>query len=98
MIFALFLFVVALIVIATIPMSEFEKMKKMAMMPVTNPPTPITPDMQIMDDTKNKLLAGGCLISIAILVYLLALVFSIQKGCYKTSLFGMLFGLISGVF
>jgi hypothetical protein len=52
-----------------------------------------TPDQ----NTLNKLLAMSSLMVIASVIFILSLIITTGKGCYKTSLFGLIFGSLFGV-
>ena len=52
---------------------------------------------ELADDTKNKLMAASVLGSAAAVIFVLSLFIATGKGCYKTSLYGILFGSLFGI-
>jgi hypothetical protein len=86
--FSLFLFVIAMILAITIPVSEYTKLVN-----YTNGTSMDKPS----DDVMNKIMAGSFFIVFGAFVLIASILMATYKGCYKTSLFGIMFGLATGV-
>jgi hypothetical protein len=102
--FSMFLFVVVMIISMNISADEMALL--MAKMSGTKVSTTVTVNgaqvVQLVDptpsdDTMNKVIAMSALSSLAVIIFILSLIVTTGKGCYKTSLFGLIFGSVFGV-
>ncbi len=87
-------FLIALIVVSTI---STEDLLSIIAKPVVGSTAPVVSGTSL-DSSKNKVMAAGILAFFAILFLLSSVVFSTKNGCYKTSIFGILIGLLTGMF
>ncbi len=99
--FSVFLFAVVLVVFASISPEEMNKLmtgKEMAS--VTDKNGDVTTqlvDATLMQNTLQKLLAMGVLSFISSVLFILAMLVATGKGCYKVSLFSIIFGSLFGI-
>jgi len=99
--FSIFLFAIALVLFASISPEEMNKLmtgKEMAN--VTDANGDVTTqlvDATLMQSTMQKLMAMAVLSFIASVLFILAMLVATGKGCYKVSLFSIIFGTLFGI-
>ncbi len=99
--FSIFLFAIVLVVFVTISPEEMNKLmtgKEMAS--VTDANGDVTTklvDATLMQNTLQKVFAMAVLSFIASILFILAMLVATGKGCYKVSLFSIIFGSLFGI-
>ncbi len=94
--FSLFLFVIAMIIFSSIPVSEFNKI--LYKPPTDNEVPPNSEVTKLLPETVNKFYAIIGILFVSFIIFVGSIVLATNKGCYKTSIFGLLFGLLFGIF
>ena len=93
--FSFFLLALALIVSMTISTDDMLKMTKAQQMKMMGQTVP--PEQMPSQDAINKVLVSSILVLIASVVLFVSILFAVSKGCFKASMYGLLFGLLTGL-